>query len=286
MISAYTYLRNVSLLDYPFVESITSVLPICDEFIIAVGDCTDDTLEKITEISSPKIKIIHTVWEKDNLKDGKEFSRQASIALAQCKHDWVLHIQCDEVLHEDEILEIKKLTETFNSNLKVEGFLFDYLHFYGSYTYICKSPRWYRREIRLFRNRIGVQPYRDSQGFRIENRKLNVIKTNFHVYHYSRVNNPETVAKKIMAFDAQYGRNTDFEEQKKTLQNDGELLSWFEKKHPDVMQSRIKNANWNFEYEPKKVKIPFKYAFKLWVEKYTGYLPFEYKNYRIIGVVT
>ncbi|MFN0047819.1 MAG: glycosyltransferase family 2 protein [Cytophagales bacterium] len=284
-ISCYTYVRNASTLGYPFIESILSVLPICEEFVIALGDGNDDTENMILAINSSKIKIIHTVWEMNNLKDGTEFSRQAEIALKECTSDWVLHLQCDEVIHEEDLPLIKKTIDENNSNSNLQGFLFEYLHFYGNYHYICASPQWYRREIRLFRNNIGVKPYRDSQGFRINNKKLLVIKTKIRVFHYSRVSNPILFDKKMKAFKAMYNQSTSDAETsfgKPVFEQNGELLKYFQGQHPHVMQSRISNLDWIFNYDPKKASIPFKYKFKLFFEKLTGYLPFEYKNYQLI----
>ena len=58
---------------------------------------------------------------------------------------------------------------------KVEGLLFNYLHFFGSYDYIGAKYSWYRREIRIVRNRKDIFSFRDAQGFRNgENKKLQV----------------------------------------------------------------------------------------------------------------
>jgi len=67
-VSGFTFIRNGSILGYPFIESIKSILPICDEFVIAVGKSDDDTLSKIRAIKSKKIRIIETVWN-ENMQD-------------------------------------------------------------------------------------------------------------------------------------------------------------------------------------------------------------------------
>ena len=53
-VSCFTFIKNGTLLGYPFIESICSALPLCDEFIIAVGNSEDDTLARIKEIKSEK----------------------------------------------------------------------------------------------------------------------------------------------------------------------------------------------------------------------------------------
>ncbi|MGH7953853.1 MAG: glycosyltransferase, partial [Limisphaerales bacterium] len=38
-VSGFTFLRNGQKFGYPFVESIRSILPIVDEFVVALGPC-------------------------------------------------------------------------------------------------------------------------------------------------------------------------------------------------------------------------------------------------------
>ena len=61
-VTGFSFVKNAIKYDYPIVESITSILPICDEFVIAVGDCNDGTRELIESIGSDKIRIIDTVF--------------------------------------------------------------------------------------------------------------------------------------------------------------------------------------------------------------------------------
>jgi hypothetical protein len=68
-VCGFTIIRNAIKFDYPVIESITSILPICDQFIVAVGNSDDETLQLIQSINSPKIKIIETIWD-DSLREG------------------------------------------------------------------------------------------------------------------------------------------------------------------------------------------------------------------------
>lgn len=40
--------------DYPFREAIRSILPLCDEFVVAVGDSTDGTREAVLALDPQK----------------------------------------------------------------------------------------------------------------------------------------------------------------------------------------------------------------------------------------
>ena len=47
-VCGFTFLRNAEKFDFPIVEAISSILPICDHFVVAVGN-SDDNTRKIIE---------------------------------------------------------------------------------------------------------------------------------------------------------------------------------------------------------------------------------------------
>ncbi|MCO5067324.1 MAG: glycosyltransferase family 2 protein [Kiritimatiellae bacterium] len=159
-ISAFTFLRNAQRLQFPFVESIRSALPLVDEFVIALGPSDDDTEAQIRAIGDPKIRIIPTAWN-ENLDGswkvkGFIYGQQKTIALFNCTGDWALYLEGDEILHEDDLPRIRAAMERHLSNRRVEALYFRYHHFYGNRNTIAQSPRWYRREVRAVRNNIPI----------------------------------------------------------------------------------------------------------------------------------
>ena len=74
-VSGFTFVRNVVKYDYPVVESIRSILPMVDEFIVNVGRCDDGTLEMIRSIGDPKIRIVESVWDETLRKDRRHRTR-------------------------------------------------------------------------------------------------------------------------------------------------------------------------------------------------------------------
>ena len=106
-VSGFTFIRNGSRLNYPFIESIRSALPICDEFVVAVGAGDDDTRERILAIGDPKIRIIDTVWNPILNDRGFVLAQQKMIALYNCTGDWAFYIEGDEVLHEDDLAAVR-----------------------------------------------------------------------------------------------------------------------------------------------------------------------------------
>lgn len=153
-VSGFTFIRNGTLLGYPFIESIQSALPICDEFVVAVGDSDDDTLARIQAIQSDKIVIIETQWNENMQDRGFVYAQQKMIAHYNCKGDWAFYLEGDEVLHESDLPKIRACMEQHLDNTDVEAIAFDYLHFFGSPNWLACSPAWYRKECRIIRNTI------------------------------------------------------------------------------------------------------------------------------------
>ena len=140
-ISGFSFVRNGIKLYYPVVESIKSILPICDEFVIAVGkgDEDDTTRESIIALNDPKIKIIDTIWEEKYFKKGIINALQTDIAKQACSGDWLFYLQADEVVHEKYLPIIQKRCEELLDREEVEGLLFRYKHFWGDYQHYHKA---------------------------------------------------------------------------------------------------------------------------------------------------
>lgn len=287
-ISGFTFIKNAVINGYPIVEAITSILPIVDEMIVLVGDCDDDTLGLIESIGDSKIKIHHSVWDKNLRKGGAVLAVETDKAfnLIDPESTWAFYIQADEVIHEKYYDTIKKGCELYKDNKKVQGLLFKYVHFYGTYDYVGDSRKWYNREIRIIRNDKIIQAYRDAQGFRVGNTKLDVKLIDAYVYHYGWVKSPEQMMKKNKNFLHLW--NDDEEVQKFLKQpdyfdfNEFDSLAKFSDTHPLVMLKRIKEQNWKTELDVSKKNIRFKHLIPYYIEKFTGIRLFDFKNYRII----
>jgi len=192
-VSGFTFIKNAIKYDYPVVEAITSVLPMVDEFIVCLGDSEDATNELIALIGSDKIKTIHSVWDNSLREGGKVLAVETDKALqaTAADSDWLFYIQADEVIHEKYQTIIIDAMRKYKDDKKVDGLLFHYTHFFGSYKYVGDGRSWYSKEIRIIRNNKKIRSYRDAQGFRFDdNRKLNVKLIDAYIYHYGWVKNP------------------------------------------------------------------------------------------------
>lgn len=289
-VAGFTFIRNAVRNDYPVVEAITSILPICDEFVVALGNSDDGTEELVRGIDSPKIRIINTVWDESIREGGAVFAAETDKAFAAISPDadWAFYIQGDECVHEKYLPLIKQEMQDNLNNPKVEGLLFKYLHFYGSYSYYGHSRRWYRREIRVLRNNKNIHSYRDAQGFRWGERKINVKLIDAYIYHYGWVKPPSGLKNKLRNFNQFYHDDAWLAENlPETFEFDyknADRLVPFTGTHPAVMQKRVDATNWNLNIDLKALsqKMNFRRKALQKIEDWTGWRVSEYRNYKIV----
>ena len=288
-VTGFTFLRNAIVNDYPAREAILSILPLCDDFIIAIGNSSDETAEMVRNID-PKIRTIDTIWDESIKEGGRVFADETNKAIAEISKDtdWMIYIQADEIIHEDYLPLIRREMEQELQNDKIEALLLKYKHFYGSYDYVAESRSWYRREIRILKNLPGITSYRDAQGFRINDRKLNVKLIDAYVFHYGWVKPPYGLVKKGVNFNLYYDKNAVDREVPSTAEFDygnADNLKLFDGKHPKVMVNRIQAVNWKFSYDPTKIKSTHSLRVRILnkILKYTGIRIGEYKNYKIVS---
>ena len=289
-VTGFSIIRNAIKYDYPIVESIKSILPILDEYIIAVGNSEDETKSLISSINDSKIKMIDSVWDDSIRVGGHVLAHETNKAFQAVSEtaDWVFYLQGDEVLHEDEYSTIRASMEKYLNDKTVDGLLFKYYHFFGAYKYLGTGRRWYRREIRIIRNNKDIISWNDAQGFRFKDKsKLRVKEIDAHIYHYGWVKPPVVANRKSLFFHQI--RNADFVINPEDLMKEFDYhhidrLSIFKGTHPSVMKERIASQNWNFEFDPTQKgfhKMKLKHKLAHFIEDITGYRIGEYKNYKL-----
>jgi hypothetical protein len=259
---------------------------LCDEVIVAVGNSEDGTLALIQSIDPSKIRIIETTWDDSLRENGAVLADETNKAFKAISpdSDWAFYIQGDEVIHEGDYAEIRAKMEAYVNDLEVDGLLFAYKHFFGSYDFIGASNNWYKNEIRIIRNQKNIYSYRDAQGFRKDdNQKLNVATINANVYHYGWVKDPRAMQAKQVSFHKLWH---DDEWMEKNIE-DVEFfpyedhingLARFTGTHPAIMQPRIDRLNWSFKVEPSRNKKSLKNKLKDLL-KFIG-IDTNYRNYK------
>jgi hypothetical protein len=288
-VSGFTFLRNGQKLGYPFVASIRSVLPLVDEFVIALGPCADDTEKMLREIGDPKIRIIPTQWN-ERIQPGYSvkgfvYGQQKSIALFNCTGDWAFYLEADEVLHENDLPKIRAAMEKNLNDSRVEALAFDYLHFYGNKNTIAWSPGWYRSEVRIIRNTIAAWSS-EALFFNVvaghkKSRHPRAAHTGATIFHYGWVRSEAQMNLKTAAthkfWDEQTLPATDY------TKIDPAVLKLFTGSHPKVVQDWLPQADGIFQADSnhKLTSREKKHRRMLKLEKLFG-VQFSKKHYRLV----
>ena len=310
-ISGFTMVKNAGKFYYQLKESILSILPLVDEYVIAVGDNDpeDNTIEIIESIKSDKIKIVRTVWDTKKYGKGTILAQQTDEAKKYCKGDWLFYLQADEVVSEKDHDIIRNRCKELLFDEEVEGLLFRYIHFWGDYSHaFVNHHSWYRNEIRIIRNKPEIHSWRDAQSFRFipnftkekylqvdETRKLNVVHSGAHIYHYGWVRPPVLMNRKQTNFGTFYHLNQNYDEKEIISQIDfGPIgnVPVFRGSHPKVMTELINKFDWasQLNYSKKRKVKRNPYAHEKFKNRFLTIIEniffknglFTFKNYRLL----
>jgi len=289
LVSGFTVIRNAEIMGYPIVESIRSILPIVDEYVIGVGQSDDNTKKIIQGINDPKIKIFDSIWDKTKSKGGLILSEKTNEALDRCLGDWCFYLQADEVVHESDLQIIHQNLVKYRDDAGVEGLLFDYIHFYGSYNVIGTSRSWYRKEVRIVKRSKNPRSVGDAQGFKIGDKKPNVVPSGARIYHYGWVKPPKAMGEKNKHMERWWHGNKYDESFKDFAYKIAYGLRYFKGSHPSIMAELVARQDWNFvlkkgfgDWNLRDVKNMLSDI----VETITGHRFGEHKNYVLLKTST
>ena len=274
-VSGFTFIKNAEMLGYPFLESIQSVLPIVDEFVIAVGKSDDNTLEIIKSIDDDKIRIIETQWNESMQDRGYVYAQQKMTAQFSCTGDWAFYLEGDEVLHEKDLDTIQNSMERHLHNPEVEALYFDYYHFYGKPDQVGIAG--YKRAPRIIRNTIrNYSP--DGLFFVVMNKNKKgrypkAAHAGCHIYHYGHVRKVEKNNEKIKQTGKYWGG-----EEHNVFSTYGNIdlgeIRPFKGSHPKIVQKWIDTeAELEFAQNP-GYKITFKdkrHRIRFWLDEKLGW---------------
>ncbi len=286
-ISGFTFIRNGVELGFPFEASIRSLLPLVDEFVVAVGRGNDDTLARVLAIGDPKIRVIETLWNERMADRGFVYAQQKMIAQYACTGDWAFYLEGDEVVHEQDLAAIRASVEQHHGNPAVEALVFDYHHFYGSAQWVSVSPGWYRRECRLIRNTIRTYAP-DGQYWLVTTdhkrpRNPQAALANAHIYHYGWIRRNEDMQKKLDQVSKYWASSTTLKIQ--YSQFDGRALERFSGTHPQAVQAWLQTgAEQELHIDPayQPTRKENKYHLMRRLELWSG-LDFSRKHFKLVA---
>ncbi len=286
-ISGFTFIRNGTLLGYPYIESLCSLLPLCDEIVVAVGAGQDDTLTRIQAIGDPKLRVIETTWNETMQDRGYVYAQQKMIAQFNCSGDWAFYLEADEVLHEKDIPILKATLQKYVDNPKVEALVFDYYHFYGSPDTLAISPGWYRRAPRVIRNSIrNYSP--DGLFFVVMDKNKRgrypyAALAEVPIYHYGHVRAIANMQTKIQQVSQYWGHAPPPFDGYDNI--DSQALAEINGSHPSVMQNWLAekathHLKLNPNYKPTRRERRHRWMMRL--ERLFGW-ELSKKHYRLIA---
>lgn len=250
-VSGFTFLRNAVINGYPFEESIRSLLPLVDEYIVAVGCGEDETLKRVAAIADPKIKIIETSWNELMRDRGYVYGQQKMIAQFNCSGDWAIYLEGDEVLHEDELDSIRGSMERNLNRSEVEALYFNFFHFYGTAQQVGIAG--YRQAPRIIRNTIrSIAPDGLFWVVLDENKRGRYPVASFaggSVYHYGHCRSVKKMNQKVQ----QVGKYWNSVHPKFSGYGSIDVaeLRPFDGSHPSIMEDWInEESEHNFSQSP------------------------------------
>lgn len=120
-LSGYTAIKNVITSDYPWEQSIKSLLGFCDEVIILDGGSDDGSYEKALQWAKEEPKIVVKQFKRnwDDPKFALFDGGNKAIARTLCTGDWCWQQDVDEIVHEEDYKKIKPLIRQLPKSMKL-----------------------------------------------------------------------------------------------------------------------------------------------------------------------
>ena len=120
-LSGYTTTQNCISQEYPFIQSITSLLGFCEEVVVVDGGSTDGTWEKLEELASQSERlVIHQEirdWNHPRFAvfDGLQKAKARSL----CTQEFCWQQDSDEIVHDSDYKKIRGMVSEFPSSAEV-----------------------------------------------------------------------------------------------------------------------------------------------------------------------
>lgn len=215
MISAFTFGRNLMRARYPVRECIASVLPMVDEFVVNIDEDDRETIAAIEAMNEPKIRIITSSWNPRVNIGGYVLSQQTNIAMFNCKGDWAIYLQADELIHERDHQHLVELMKKHKDDDRVEGIVMRRLTFYvDAHTLSNVHPFAIDPVVRIVKPHRFVLSRGDAAVFSVypkykdRGRAVRAVDSGVDLFHYGPLGQEALQRKKKLADDLWQDKDT------------------------------------------------------------------------------
>ena len=118
-ISGYTTTKDCIEQNYPWKQTIQSLLGFCDEVVIVDGGSKDGTWEELQELAEKEEKIVihQQVRDWDHERFAVFDGLQKALARSLCTGNFCWQMDSDEIVHEDDYAKIRNLCKNFPNNM-------------------------------------------------------------------------------------------------------------------------------------------------------------------------
>ena len=150
MLSCFMVIRNGIDLGYPFIEAISSALPLCDEMLVSDGTSTDGTYEALIKFfkNKNKVKIFRDEWDNSSMK-GSAIRNALNKVRNRCAGDYIFEVDANEIIPPEDYEFIKALPLIYPDK---EIFGFPYYQIMGSEILFTEEFRF-----RLAKNKRSIK---------------------------------------------------------------------------------------------------------------------------------
>lgn len=237
------FIKNGVKFDFPFRESMLSMLPLVEKIYVNVGISDDETLAEVKKI--PKVEIIEVNWDDSRSDKGHILSDMTNIAIKKMREEitdedaWAIYLQSDEVLHEQDFDLIKHDLKKAQGN-GADVMRFRYMHFWQHHDRIAIGERWYPQEIRAFKVTSKAMSHGDAQTFEAWEKAY---ESDAHIWHYGHVRDERAYRAKLDQMSKYYQRGLKYYRKKvrawikDTFFNEKTVPFYGD--HPKVMFERV-----------------------------------------------
>lgn len=190
MITGINVVRNCIETGYPWVESILSAYPLCDEYYVNDGGSTDGTLETLYKLKEtyPRIQIFN-ISDEENVR-WDSVSNQINTMIEDANGDTIFLGNADELIHENDIHYIKEyINETKHRILR-----FDRREIRSDWSNLSKEvyhPARIAKNIKGIRqdwNNYGGDEFLYDDGWPDPNREWRMGVVLYHLYNMFPLN--------------------------------------------------------------------------------------------------